>query len=522
MTTAATDLSELGFWRLAAAEPGACAVVDPDGTELSRGELVGRANVIARLVRGLGLVRGDRVVGVVSNEASTLALVLACQQIGAYYVPVNPALTTAELAYVLADSAPVAVMTSVTLAETVRAAVDHADYPADRIFAFGLVAGFRDLHAEMWGVSTDPIDDRSPGSYLGYTSGTTGRPKGVLRRLPEGDPDDVFAAGAAWQLRMFAVEPLQDGVHLVTSPLSHTAVSGLAVTSLHLGHTVVLMDRFDAETALRLIQDERVTTTHMVPTQLHRLLRLPAEVRERYDVTSMRSLVHGAGPCPEAVKREVIDWFGPVVHEYYGATEAAGTAISSAEWLARPGSVGLPQPGADVRILDEDGASVPAGTSGTVYLHMGANAFEYRGDQEKTESTRRGDFVTVGDLGFLDAEGYLFLLGRTSEVIVSGGVNVYPAEIEAALLEHPDVQDAGVIGLPSAEWGETVCAVLQVDASSSLAADPETGAVELAGFLRDRVARFKVPRTFQFVAEMPRGANGKLRKHLLHDLVSSK
>lgn len=510
----------LGFWRLAAADPDACAVVDPDGASTTRGELVARANAISRLLRGQGLERGDRVVGVVSNETPTLALVLACQQVGAYYVPVNTSLTTSEVAYIVSDCTPVVVVSSVTQAETVRAALDEAGYDAGRRFALGSAEGFRDLLDEASGLDTRHVEDRSPGSYLGYTSGTTGRPKGVVRRLPEGDPDDVFAAGAAWQLGMFGIEPLADGVHLVTSPLSHTAVSGLAVTSLHFGHAVVLMRRFDAEDVLRLVEEQRVTTTHMVPTQLHRLLRLPEQVRTRYDVSSMRNLVHGAGPCPESVKRATIDWFGPVVHEYYGATEAAGTAITSSEWMARPGSVGRPQPGAEVRILGPGGEQVPTGESGSVYLRMGAHAFEYRGDQEKTQAGRRGDFVTVGDLGRLDDDGYLYLLGRTAEVIVTGGVNVYPAEVEAALLEHPEVQDAGVIGLPDPEWGEAVVAVVQVGSDSRLAADPAAASTELAEFLRGRVARFKVPRTFQVVPELPRGANGKLRKHHLPALVT--
>jgi long-chain acyl-CoA synthetase len=510
-------MSELGFWRLAGGDPVACAVVEPDGAVVTRGELLARANATARLLRDLGLERGDRVVGVVANESWAIALVLACQQIGAYYVPVNTALTTTEVGYIVEDAAPVAVLCSLAYADTVRAAADAAGLPAERRLAFGAADGFRDLTAEVAGVSTGPVEDRTPGSYLGYTSGTTGRPKGVLRRLPEGDPDDVFAAGAAWQLGMFGITPLDDGVHLVTSPLSHTAVSGLAVTSLHYGHAVVLTDRFDAECVLRLIQEHRVTTTHMVPTQLHRLLRLPEATRSAYDVGSMRNLVHGAGPCPESVKRAVIDWFGPVVWEYYGATEAAGTAISSAEWLERPGSVGRPQPGAEVRILDEDGAEVPTGTDGAVYLRMGAHAFEYRGDDAKTQAGRVGDFVTVGDLGHLDEDGYLYLLGRSAEVIVSGGVNIYPAEVEAALLEHPDIQDAGVVGLPDPEWGELSCAVIQAVPGSPLHGD---GVADLlAPFLHDRLARYKVPRQYQVVAELPRGANGKLRKHLLPDLV---
>ncbi|GAA2334825.1 AMP-binding protein [Dactylosporangium salmoneum] len=510
---------QLGFWTIAAAHPEGCAVVEADGRRVSRGVLLGRANAIARLLRAQGLQRGDRVVGVVANEGAALAVVLACQQIGAYYVPVNTGLTTSEVAYILGDAAPVVALASVRSAGMLTAAADEAGLPAERRFALGKASGLRDLLAESAAYPDGPLGDRSPGSYLGYTSGTTGRPKGVLRKLPEGDPDAVFAAGARWQLGMFAVEPLGEGVHLVTSPLSHTAVSGLAVTSLHFGHTVVLMERFDAETVLRLIEAERVTTTHMVPTQLHRLLRLSEEVRERYDVSSMRNLIHGAGPCSEDVKRGVIDWFGNVVWEYYGATEAAGTAISAREWLERPGSVGRPQPGAEVRVLNTDGEDAPAGESGTIYLRMGANAFEYRGDAEKTGASRLGDFVTVGDLGWLDEDGYLYLLGRSAEMIVSGGVNVYPAEVEAAILTHPDVEDVGVIGVPDAEWGERVVAVVQARADSGLACDERGPTEVLRDYLADRVARYKVPRLVTVVAELPRSANGKLRKHLLPPLT---
>ncbi|WP_150238357.1 AMP-binding protein [Nocardiopsis quinghaiensis] len=512
-------MSALGFWRLAAADPDACAVVDPDGSRISRGLLLAQANAVARLLRDQGLEHGDRVVAVAANEAVNLSVVLACQQSGAYYVPINTALTTSEVAHILADADPVVAIASQAYTEVLAAAAGEVGFPAERRFALGGAEGFRDLLAESKDYSAGPLEDRSPGAYLGYTSGTTGRPKGVYRRLAEGDPDDVFAAGAQWQLGMFDIAPLNGGSNLVTSPLSHTAVSGLAVASLHFGHAVVLMERFDAERALRLIDQERVTTTHMVPTQLHRLLRLPAEVRSRYDVGSMRTLVHGAGPCPEEVKRGVIDWFGEVVWEYYGATEAAGTVISSGEWLERPGSVGRAQPGAQVRILGSDNEDVPTGETGRVYLRMGPRAFEYRGDPEKTRSSCVGDFVTVGDLGRLDEEGYLYLLGRSAEVVVSGGINVYPAEVEAAILSHPDVEDVGVIGVPDPEWGECVGAVVQTRPDSGLATDERSAQVALREYLADRLARYKVPRTVTVVQHLPRAANGKLRKQLLVPMV---
>lgn len=507
-------MSGLGLWRLAGEVPEATAVVNPNGTVVGRGELAERSSRIARVLRARGLRRGERVVGVVANDADALALVLACQQSGAYYVPANPQLTAHELGLIVADADPVAVVTAERHADLVEAALEEIDFPAGGRLAFAARTGFVDLTSEESQAEGGPLDDRSAGSFMSFTSGTTGRPKGIVRALPDGDPDDVFEAAARWQLGMFGIEPLDGGTHLITSPLSHTAVSGLAVTSLHFGHAVVLMERFDAEQVLHLVQTHRVTTTHVVPTQMHRMLRLPDEVRQRYDVSSMRNLVHGAGPCPQEVKRGMIDWFGPVVWEYYGASEAAGTVITSAEWLERPGSVGRPQPGADVRILRPDGSDVPPGEDGPVYLRMGAHAFEYRGAPDKTSASRIGEYVTVGDLGHLDEAGYLFLLGRTAEVIVSGGVNVYPAEVEAAVLEHPDVQDVGVVGVRDAEWGEVVCAVVQ------LVPDPgtiEVGSAQeaLQHHLSGRLARYKIPRRVVVVETLPRGANGKLRHSAL-------
>ncbi|KAA9108200.1 AMP-binding protein [Microbacterium rhizomatis] len=513
-------MTGLGFWRLAADDPGAPAVVRSDGTIVSRGELLAWSNGLSHLLKSLGMTAGDRAVGVVANEPFALALALACQQSGAYYVPVNTALTAAEIAYIVEDAAPVALFTSSRFARVVHEAALAGRIAPEVCFSFGTDDGFQDVRTVLPRHPVYAPADRTPGAFLGYTSGTTGRPKGVARKLATGDPDDVFEAGARWQLGMFGIEPLASGVHLVTSPLSHTAVSGLAVTSLHFGHAVVLTESFDPEGVLRLIQDQHVTTTHMVPTQLHRLLRLPEDVRSRYDVSSMRNLVHGAGPCPEAVKRDMIAWFGPVIWEYYGATEAAGTVIDSFEWLERPGSVGRAQPGAEVRILDASRNDVPAGTSGAVFLRMGAHAFEYRGDPTKTEAGRHGDFVTVGDVGCIDDDGYLYLLARVSEVIVSGGVNIYPAEIEAALLAHPDVRDAGVIGLPDPEWGETVCAVVEAVPDSPLALSPAESTPPLLEFLSERLARFKMPRRVEVVAALPRGENGKLRKHLLPDLIA--
>lgn len=346
-----------------------------------------------------------------------------------------------------------------------------------------------------------------------YTSGTTGRPKGVRRPLTGADPDDVPPA-ATWFFGIFGLEPFDDHVHICGSPMYHTAVLNFVANSIQLGHTAVLMDRWRPAEMLRLIEKYRVTHSHMVPTQFHRLLELPADVRQRYDVSSLRVMIHGAAPCPQEVKRRMLDWWGPVVTEYYAATEGGGTAIDATEWLAKPGSVGRPWPGSVVKVLDESGAELPAGAPGLVYMRMGASTFEYHKDEEKTRAARAGDLFTLGDIGYLDEDGYLFLCDRKSDMIISGGVNIYPAEIESELACHPKVADVAVFGVPNPDWGEEIKAVVQpVPGVVADAALTE----ELLAFAGDRLAKFKLPRTVDYVTELPRDPNGKLYRRRLRD-----
>jgi long-chain acyl-CoA synthetase len=284
--------------------------------------------------------------------------------------------------------------------------------------------------------------------------------------------------------------------------------------SVQLGHTAVLMDRWRPEEMLRLIERYRVTHSHMVPTQFRRLLELPDAVRNSYDVSSLRVMIHGAAPCPPEVKRRMLDWWGPVVTEYYAATEGGGTAISAAEWLEKPGSVGKPWPGSVVAVLDESGAELPAGEPGLVYMRMGTSNFEYHKDPAKTSQARVGDLFTLGDIGYLDEDGYLYLCDRKSDLIISGGVNVYPAEIENELACHPKVADVAVFGVPNADWGEEIKAVVQP--ASGVEGDDELTA-ELLAFAAGRLAKFKIPRTVDYLAELPRDPNGKLYKRKLRD-----
>jgi long-chain acyl-CoA synthetase len=274
------------------------------------------------------------------------------------------------------------------------------------------------------------------------------------------------------------------------------------------------MDRFDPEEMLRLIGRHRVTHSHMVPTQFRRLLALAEAVRVKYDVSSLRAAIHGAAPCPQEVKRRMLEWWGPVVTEYYAATEGGGTLITGEEWLRKPGSVGRPWPYSEVRVLGADGSDLPAGEPGKVYLRMGSSTFSYHRDEEKTRASRAGNLWTVGDIGYLDSDGYLYLCDRGSDMIISGGVNVYPAEIESELACHPAVADVAVFGVPHEEWGEEIKAVVE-PAAGAEPGPALTG--ELLGFLAGRVAKFKLPRTIDYVAELPRDPNGKLYKRKLRD-----
>lgn len=351
------------------------------------------------------------------------------------------------------------------------------------------------------------------GAPMLYTSGTTGRPKGVRRPLTGLDPHEVHPMGPSF-FGIFGLAPFDDHVHLCGSPLYHTAVLNFVNISVQLGHPAVLMDRWDPEDMLRLIERHRVTHTHMVPTQFHRLLALPSHIRARYDVSSMRAAIHGAAPCPLETKRRMLEWWGPVVIEYYAATEGGGTVIGAREWLAKPGSVGRPWPGSVVTVLDTTGNELPPGEAGLIYLRMGTATFEYHKDVAKTKAARVGDLFTLGDIGYLDEDGYLFLCDRKSDMIISGGVNIYPAEIEGELACHPKVADVAVIGVPNPDWGEEIKAIVQpVDGVVGDATLTE----ELLSFAGGRLAKFKLPRSIEYRDELPRDPNGKLYKRKLRE-----
>jgi long-chain acyl-CoA synthetase len=511
---ATTAPPQLGFWAIAEAHPEQLALVDPDGREVSAGELLARTNQLVHGLRALGLREGDAVAMLLPNSTEVFELYLAVLQAGFYLVPINWHLVGPEIAYIIKDSEAKAFVADAHFAAAATAAADEIDFPASgRLAVGGTIPGFRAYESLLDGQASTTPEDRTTGAVMNYTSGTTGQPKGVRRPLP-GIPPEQMGAGFGGMLFLFGLAPFDDNVHICGSPLYHTAVLVFAGGAIHIGHTIVLMDRWTPEGMLQLIDQYRVTNTHMVPTQFVRLLGLPDDVKAKYDVSSLRHMVHAAAPCPPDVKRAMIEWWGPVIDEYYAASEGGGTLVFASEWLEHPGTVGRAWPISEIAVLDDDGNPLPAGQVGTVYMAMQTGNFEYFKDKEKTEKSRQGRYFTVGDVGMLDKDGWLFLRDRKTDMIISGGANIYPAEIESVLIMNPNIADVAVFGIPHDDWGEEVKAV--VEPIEGVTAGPELEA-EILEWSKDKLAKFKTPRTIDFTDEMPRDPNGKLYKRKLRD-----
>ena len=506
-------MTDFGFWAMAQEEPGHLALVGPDGTEYKAGELLGRANQVVHALRAMGLGPGDTVAFVLPNCVEVFEIYLAALQAGWYIVPINHHLVAPEVAYIVKDSEAKVLVGHERFADVCRDAAEESGIPADHRLAVGEIEGFSSFAGRRDAEPTDLPADRQLGDTMNYTSGTTGDPKGVRRGLSGANPDDA-AIGLAGILLLFGIQARDDNVHIVGSPLYHTAVLRFSGAAIHMGHTVVLMDKWSAEGMLELIERYRVTHSHMVPTQFHRLLALPDDVRHKYDLSSLRHMIHAAAPCPVDTKHKMIEWWGPVIDEYYAASEGGGTIVHTEDWLTKPGTVGKPWPISEIAIFDDEGNRLEANQIGTVYMSMQTGDFEYHKDKEKTQKNRIGKFFTVGDVGYLDDDGYLFLCDRKTDMIISGGANIYPAEIENVLLSHPKVVDAAVFGIPHDDWGEEVKAVVQpVD---DVEGTPELAA-ELLEWCGPRLAKFKTPKSIDFTDEMPRDPNGKLYKRKLRD-----
>lgn len=459
-----------------------------------------------------GLDPGDRVACVLGNRRETFEILLACLHGGFTVVPVNWHLTDAEIAYILADSGSRALITEAAYRPAAARAAADAGTPLLFALAPGDAEGFAAVEPLL--AVADPAEParQTCGSTMLYTSGTTGAPKGVVNNLfVSGAPFDRVGRLTRYANTVLGV-PARERL-LLDGPWYHSVQLFFSLLALLQGTTLVIQDRFDPVSTLETIDRERITAVHLVPTQLIRLLRLDETIRRGFSGASLRRVWHGAGPCPPDVKRRMIDWWGPVLTEYYGATEGgAVTLIDSEEWLRRPGSVGRPVPACEILIVDDKGEILPPGRRGRVYVRRRTGTtFSYHNAPGKTRAAHLapGTF-TFGELGHLDEDGYLYLTGREQDMIVSGGVNVYPAEVEAVLLAHPAVHDAAVVGVRDGEFGERVVAIVHQEFGA-----PSDLAARLDAHCRRSLAGFKVPRTYYFTDELPRDETGKLRKKAL-------
>ncbi|MBN48800.1 MAG: acyl-CoA synthetase [Spongiibacteraceae bacterium] len=513
-------MNNLGFWHFAHNNPAATALIAPEATaprRVSRGELLAESNRLSHALRDLGLTSGDAVAIAAPNSVESFELYLATIQIGLYLVPVNWHLAAPEIEYILRDSGARVFIAHEKLKTTaINATTDSANAGRQcHCFAIGDIPGFGSYHRLKSGQPATAPPERRAGQVMNYTSGTTGRPKAVKRALPDLSPDLLYSIMPSMLGNTFNIGPEDGHVHYCGSPLYHTAVTSWAGNSLHLGHCVVVVDKWDAAQMLADIERFAVTTSHMVPTQFTRLLKLPDTRRRQHKLGSLRSIIHAAAPCPPAVKQAMLDWWGPIIYEYYAGTEGGSAICTPQDWLKYPGTVGKAPPSSGLRILDDEGADLPPNSPGSVYLKiMDGMDFEYKGDAEKTRANRKGDYFTLGDIGYLNEEGFLFLSDRKIDMIISGGANIYPAEVENVLIMHPAVLDCAVFGIPNDDWGEEVKAVVQLCADAT--ADDALQA-ELQHFLQERLAKMKLPRSYDFVTELPRDPNGKLYKRRLRD-----
>ncbi|WP_310498407.1 AMP-binding protein [Sandarakinorhabdus sp.] len=494
----------------AASDPGRPAIIMAGtGETLSYAGLEARSNQVAHLLRQLGLARGDTIAVMMHNHIDFLPICWGAQRAGLIYVAMSTKLTPDEAGYIIADSGAKAVFASAALAGVAAAAAP--DLPdAARLVIGGAAPGFTPLGAALAAQPETRIADESTGRDMLYSSGTTGRPKGVRGPLPEGPidaPDGL--TGLVAMLYQFSPGMM----YLSPAPLYHAAPLRYCMAAHKFGGTVVVMERFDPETYLTMVEKYRITHSQLVPTMFVRMLKLPDDARAAHDLSSLKVAIHAAAPCPVDVKHAMIAWWGPVIYEYYSATEGAGfTSITPQEWLAKPGSVGKSILGT-IRVLGDDDQLLPPGQTGRIYFH-GGGTFSYHNDAEKTASVTGEHGATFGDIGHVDDDGYLFLTDRAAFMIISGGVNVYPQEAENALTLHPEVADVAVFGIPDAEMGEAVHAVVQPRDMAS--AGPELEA-ELLVFIRGRLSHVKCPKRIDFMAELPRHDTGKLYKRLLKD-----
>ena len=502
-------------YRHAAATPDKPAVIVAEtGTVMTYAELDAASNRVAQMFRSQGLQPEARVAFFLTNTPYYYALVWGAQRSGLRFVAVSSKLTASEVDYILTDSGAELLVAGADLAGVATA----LRAPCARYSLGGAMAGFDAWEDAVAAMPATPIADETAGASMLYSSGTTGRPKGIRLPTPVDPAIDAMNPLTMLAAGFFGLGP--HSVYLSTAPLYHAAPLAWTMVLQKLGGTVVLMSKFDAEAALGFIEQYQCNAGQFVPTHFVRMLKLPEAARAKYNVSSMQVAIHAAAPCPVPVKKAMIEWWGPVIDEYYAGTEGNGfTAIKAAQWLERPGSVGKCMGEATLHICDEDGNELPARGEGTAYF-QGPRPFEYHNDPDRTAQTRnRHGWTTLGDVGWVDEDGYLFLTDRKSFMIISGGVNIYPQEIENLLVGHPKVADVAVVSAPHDDLGEQVVAVVQpadmADAGDELAA-------ELIAYCRQSLSGVKTPRRVDFMAELPRHDTGKLYKRLIRDAYWAK
>ena len=494
----------------------AAFIMASSGQSVSYAEFEMRANRMAHLLCAEGLGQRDHFSIMMENNDRYLEACAAGERTGLYYTCINSYLTADELAYILDNSESQILITSMLKLGVAIDAVAQSNKVRKVLVvdagANQLPEGFEDYATACQSFPVTPIDNERLGTAMLYSSGTTGRPKGIIRPLPEQPPAEALPIfnflGQLWHYR-------EDMIYLSPAPLYHSAPQAAVNLTIRQGGTVIIMERFDPEAYLSLIEQYSATHSQLVPTMFSRMLKLPEAVRKSYDLSSLEIAVHAAAPCPVMVKQQMIEWWGPIIHEYYGATEGLGfSACNTEEWLAHPGTVGKIVLG-ELSVLDDEMQPLPQGSPGTLWFKT-ATEFEYHNDAEKTaEATSPdGEMTTVGDVGYLDEDGFLFLTDRKTFMIISGGVNIYPQESEDLLIAHPKVADAAVFGVPNVDLGEEVKAVIQVVPGT---AEEESLTQELLDYLAEHLSRQKIPRSIDYIAEMPRLPTGKLYKRLLRD-----
>ena len=496
--------------------PDKPAVIDTaTGALRTYGELNDRSNQLAQLLYDRGLRRGDHISIFAENHIAWFDVVWAAMRSGLYLTTVNRYLTDEEAAYIVDNSESQVLVTTRARVDVARDMPKFAPNCHTWLSIDGAVDGYEDLETAIAAWPAEPLAEQPAGTFMLYSSGTTGRPKGILRALPETSIEEDSNLVGALQSMLWGFD--ESSVYLSPAPLYHSAPLGFCTGTQSLGGTVIMMPRFDPIGALAVIEEYRVTHSQWVPTMFSRMLKLDEDERSGFDLSSHKVAIHAAAPCPPRVKQQMFDWWGRIIYEYYGGTEVNGlTHTGPDEWFEHPGTVGKPVLGV-LHICDEDGTELPPGEPGIVYFELPVMPFEYLKDPEKTKEAQHPEhpnWSALGDVGYVDEDGFLYLTDRATHMIISGGVNIYPQEIEDAMIMHPEVLDVAVIGVPNEEMGEEVKAIVQPTAG----AEPGTRLEgELLAYAREHIAHYKCPKSVDFRDELPRLPTGKLYKRLLKD-----